>query len=931
MSTSYLIDKEQNALINKKGSDENKIKSNKEVEENVTHDNSQQNKKLFKKNKRSTTISTYSPAYISDPVYQWEVSSSDRIFYDKINDFIIHQNVSTKALLVTDIKKNKLNYNGVYVKFDKDICEDICFCQNGSFFLYYIINPNRIEISDILNNHNIYLNVDINKLNEYEILSVFWVYNGNIKKQEENMSSCDFVVVTNNSIEIFKISFDNLIITPLKKHFIKCKYCWYDEKSSYICLLSANKTNVILPYFLSNNNIIKLSKIELNILKNDNINKNDIEIITLYNETYCIHKDFKNGRISFRCLSSTIYFDYVLDLFYNGVIETFSIDNLFGVFNHTNEYVYLFDIKYNKKKNTLHSLDHNDNHTINISYLTTPKQFKTQINFNHMIFQPYNLLIDNHYGNVYKVKVDYDVLMLQICQHFSNLNTSVDVLLRRPNCKSRITEMFFLSLENDIQIEDYLSIVNIININYRKLIEECARLGNAATITSTDTTLNKTNKKIIQPLEYLLKNIGDKTLMTERDIVLDVFHPYMIKKYHLNKKETLFNFSLNFREIEKNKRDKKKGTHINNKNDGEEYMLKYKIKKKKNNDEQKNNIQLNDFNKKKENTKYHEQKNNIDLNYFNEKKENTKYDEQKNNIDLNYFNKNKENTKHDEQKNNIDLNYFNKKKENTKHDEHVDSLKKEQIIINGKNVVENIKMYDDKKDQAESNICDKSNINDNNNNNSNNNNNNVGDINTYVDTSQNNNDNEYLNFLKHSEFHNMPMLLIYVLEYMKSLLSLNIIPNRILQTFIFDLCIFFKQDNFLRQLLQFYIISDSIEVTKRLFHYWKLTKHSWAYQLCVDMSLRLKEYEMVIHLFLSSKNYLKIINFIRNYHLIDYPISVIFQAIENDFDSNDKYIIMNHILSSLKQWIIDSDREPDKYPLPNLQNCEKWVTLVEDI
>ncbi|ETW55948.1 hypothetical protein PFUGPA_01992 [Plasmodium falciparum Palo Alto/Uganda] len=856
MNSNYLIEKEQNALINKKGSDEIKIKSNSEVEEkendkkeeNVAHDKSQQNKKLLKKNKRSTTISTYSPAYISEPIYQWEVSSSDKIFYDKINDLIIHQNVSTKALLVTDIKKNKLNYNGVYVKFDKDICEHICFCQNGSFFLYYIVNPNRIEISDILNNHNIYLNVDINKLNEYEILSVFWIYNETIRKQDENMSFCDFVVVTNNSVEIFKISFDNLIITPIKKHFIKSKHCWYDEKSSYICLLSANKSNVILPYLLSNNNVIKLSKIELNILKNDNINKNDIEIITLYNETYCIHKDFKNGRISFRCLSSTIYFDYVLDLFYNGVIETFSLDNLFGVFNHTNQYVYLFDIKYNKKKTTIHSFDDNNNHTINISYLTTPKQFKTQINFNHMAFEPYNLLIDNHYGNVYKVKVDYDVLMLQICQHFSNLNTSVDVLLRRPNCKSRITEMFFLSLENDIQIEDYLSIINIINKNYRKLIEECARRGNAATITSNDSILNKTNKKIIQPLEYLLKNIGDKTLMTERDIVLDVFHPYMIKKYHLNKKETLFNFSLNFREIEKNKRDKKKGTHINNKNDAEEYMLKYKIKKKKKNFEENNNTELNDSNIKKENNKLVE---------------------------------------------------------------HDNSLKQEQIIINDKNVIENTKIYDNqKKDQVESNICNK---------------------NISVDTSQYNNDNEYVNFLKHSEFHNMPMLLIYVLEYMKSLLSLNIIPNRILQTFIFDLCIFFKQDNFLRQLLQFYIISDSIEVTKRLFHYWKLTKHSWAYQFCVDMSLRLKEYEMVIHLFLSSKNYLKIINFIRNYHLIDYPISVIFQAIENDFDSNDKYIIMNHILLSLKQWIIDSDRQPDKYPLPNLQNCEKWVTLVEDI
>ncbi|CRH02686.1 conserved Plasmodium protein, unknown function [Plasmodium relictum] len=822
------LNKNENSLINETSLEKDKIinnetKENKKNEgngesdeEKLSNELCEQNKKILRKTKKNTAISTYSPAYISEPIYQWEVSSHDRIFYDKINDFIIHQNVSTKALLVTDIKKNEENYNGVYVKFDKELCENICFCTNGSFFLYYCINPNKIEISDILNNHNIYLNVEINKLNEYEILSAFWLKNSNLKNKNENISSSDFVIVTDNSIEIFKISFDNLIITPLKKHFIKSQYCWYDENSSYIALLS-NKSHVIFPYLLSNNNTIKLPKIELNILKNDNINKNDIEIITLYNETYCIHKDHKNGRISLRCLSSTLYFDYVLDLFYNGTIYTFSIDNLLVVFNNSNEKVYLFDIMYKKNKGNINSLSDQNNHTVNISYLTSPKSFKTQINFNHINFKSFNVLIDNHYGNVHKIKIDYDLLMLQICQHFSNLNTSVDVLLRRPNCKNRITEMFFLALENDIKIGDFLSIVNIINVTYRKIIERCAQ-KNSSSVT-------KTNKKIIQSLDHLLKNLGDKTLITERDIVADAFHPYMIKKYNLDKKETLFNFSLNFREIEKNKKNRSKAIREKN-NSGEKYMLKYKIKKK--------NFEIS--------------------------KNNRNFDESRINKNL---------------------------------DENSNELKRE-----------------DATNQED-------------------NNNNVAKTNMKYEL-ENNTNNDYKLNLDYSNFQNIPMFLIYVLEYMKSLLYLNILPNRILQTFIFDLCIFFKQDNCLRQLLQFYVISDSIEVTKRLFHYWKLTEHKWAYQFCLDMSLRLKEYEMVIHLFLSSKKYLNIISFIRNYNLFDYPISVIFQAIENDFDSPDKYIILNHVILSLSNWINDSEKDPVKFPLPNLQNCEKWIKLVED-
>ncbi|SBS88600.1 conserved Plasmodium protein, unknown function, partial [Plasmodium ovale curtisi] len=852
------------------------------------------------------------------------VSSNDRIFYDKMNDFIIHQNVKTKALLVTDIKKNKENYKGVYVKFDKEMCENICFSMNRSFFLYYCINPNKIEISDILNNHNVYLNIDINKINEYDILSVFWLKSINTRDVNKDITSSYFVIVTNNTIEIFTISFDNLIITPLKKHYIKSKYCWYNENSSYIILLSSIKNHIIYPYLLNCNNIIKLPKIELNIMKTDNIDKNDIEIVTLYDDTYCIHKDFKNGRISFRCLSSTVYFDYVLDLFYNGIMDIFSVDNLFGVFNYTNEKIYLFDIKYRKKKknsinllndhlidrlidhlndndndsdsdndndndnnnNNYYNNDNNNNNnnnndinTIHISYLTSPKCFKMQIDFNHISFKSFNVLIDDHHGNVYKVMVDYDLLMLQICQYFSSLvssyekarehsdeyllhsivfvffikgaisSPSVDVLLRRPNCKNRITEMFFLAMENNIQIEDFRNIVNIINVNYRKLIEQCARKGSSTTIT-------KTNKKIIQPLDSLLKNLTDKTLITERDIVTDAFHPFMIKKYNLNKKETLFNFSLNFREIEKNKKEKKKFA-LGKNNYGEKYMLKYKIKKKTNphNDD---NLDLFDDDRVMEK-----------LERTSEQVQGEKCTTRERDLgkDQNRDHPCSANESSGEKKCN-------------------DYCRKENSDYCGKENSDSSRV---------NNPCNQS---------------------IQLDGSIND---EYKVVLSYSELQTIPIFLIYVLEYMKSLLYLNIIPNRILQTFLFDLCIFFKQDNCLRQLLQFYVISDSIEVSKRLFHYWKLTEHEWAYQFCLDMSLRLNEYEMVVHLFLSAKKFVKIIHFIRTYNLIDYPISVILQAIENDFDSPDKYIIFNHVLLSLNKWITDSNRDPEKFPLPNLQ------------
>ncbi|EUD69116.1 hypothetical protein C922_00808 [Plasmodium inui San Antonio 1] len=787
-------------------------------DELVTQDSNELSRRNTRKTKRNGTISAYSPAHISEPVYQWEVSSNDRIFYDKMNDLIIHQNVAAKALLVTDIKKVKENYQAVYVKFDSDMCENITFAPNTTFFLYHSSNPNRIQISDILNNHNIYLNVCINKLSECKILATFWLPGrGKVAGESDtggssaasaisavsalsavsaisavsvaspvsvtsaaSSPSADFAVVTNHAVEIFHLSFDNLTITPLKKHLMKSEHCWYDESSSYIALLSStHKTHVIFPYLLNNSNAIKLQKIELNIPKTDPISKNDIEILTLYDESYCIHKDYKNGRISFRCLSSSLCFDYVLDLFCNGVLDIFSVDNIFGVFNYSNEKVYLFDIKYQKRKKSslISSLseDMTTSHTINIAYLTSPKHFRTQLVLSHISFHPFNVLMDNQYGNVYKIRVDYDLLMLQICQHFANLNTSVDVLLRRPNCKRRITEMFFMSLENDIQMEDFLIIVNIINFNYRKLIEQSAKKR------SPPHSVRRANQKIIQPVDDILKNLGSKTLITERDIVTDVFHAFIIKKYGLDKKETLFNFSLNFRQMEKAKRQRRRG--LGGRSDhNDKYMLKYRIRR------------------------------------------------------------------------------------NTPAE--VEAVPTPAEVEAGATSA-SIEARATPAAIEESALA----------------------------------ADEYRLTLSYSELHSLPMFLLYVLEYMKSLLSLNIIPNRILQTFLFDICIFYQQDNCLRQLLQFYVIADSIEVTKRLFHYWKLTQHTWAYQLCLDMSLRLGEYEMVLHLFLSANRYIRIIDFIRSHNLLDYPISVIFQAIENDFDSPDKYIIFNHVLRSLSRWI----------------------------
>eukprot|EP00392_Amoebophrya_sp_AT5.2_P011506 g11585.t1 len=61
-----------------------------------------------------------------------------------------------------------------------------------------------------------------------------------------------------------------------------------------------------------------------------------------------------------------------------------------------------------------------------------------------------------------------------------------------------------------------------------------------------------------------------------------------------------------------------------------------------------------------------------------------------------------------------------------------------------------------------------------------------------------------------------PYLLQVVLAYLNSLLNLQILPHRILQCLLFDLCVYFEQFHLLQQLLHYHVLLDNPDLCRRL-------------------------------------------------------------------------------------------------------------------
>eukprot|EP00913_Durusdinium_trenchii_P000874 g813.t1 len=142
-----------------------------------------------------------------------------------------------------------------------------------------------------------------------------------------------------------------------------------------------------------------------------------------------------------------------------------------------------------------------------------------------------------------------------------------------------------------------------------------------------------------------------------------------------------------------------------------------------------------------------------------------------------------------------------------------------------------------------------------------------------------------------------PYILSVVIAYLRSLLGLQILPHKILQCFVFDLCVYYRQEHLLQQLLHYHVLLDSPELAVRLK---QLARG--------DMALRVREFSVVAEMLLFSGQYLDIVPFLVNQKDVDFKVKTLLEDLEKDQKANSEDPeLMQHVLTEIRLWKQEAD------------------------
>eukprot|EP00916_Digyalum_oweni_P000053 GHVL01000069.1.p1 GENE.GHVL01000069.1~~GHVL01000069.1.p1 ORF type:complete len:724 (-),score=81.03 GHVL01000069.1:652-2823(-) len=152
---------------------------------------------------------------------------------------------------------------------------------------------------------------------------------------------------------------------------------------------------------------------------------------------------------------------------------------------------------------------------------------------------------------------------------------------------------------------------------------------------------------------------------------------------------------------------------------------------------------------------------------------------------------------------------------------------------------------------------------------------------------------------------NPPYLLCSCLAYLTSLLAVQIVPNKILQCFVFDMCVYYNQFGVLFQILQYHVFPDSLDISLRLLSLWRCKKLNSLYQVCADTAVRLQEWGILVCLLCDKKKYLKVIPMLRRGG-VPYPLKDLLHRLTEDMEAQkEDPDLLPHVMASIKrsQWL----------------------------
>lgn len=171
-----------------------------------------------------------------------------------------------------------------------------------------------------------------------------------------------------------------------------------------------------------------------------------------------------------------------------------------------------------------------------------------------------------------------------------------------------------------------------------------------------------------------------------------------------------------------------------------------------------------------------------------------------------------------------------------------------------------------------------------------------------------------------------PYIVSAAVSYLRSLLSMQILPHKILQCFVFDVCMHFEQEHTLQQLLHYHVLLDSTDLVLRLKEVAVSRERNWATQACLDMALRLQEHGVVADMLLHIRQYLDVVPFLINQQLGSFPVRRLLEQVEADGDARaEDPELLDHVAHEVHLWHEEALASGGRLVVPDLSDCSRWL------
>lgn len=463
-----------------------------------------------------------SPLVLSEPVYRWEPGVTGQyVTYDEIHNRVIHirpDGFSTVDIVAT--AGSGQTPDGISVALEQHGLRLVRFSPDGLHFVF-LCETRQIGCLPTLQpgSQPIQICSKWSSKIELEVLGFFWLP---AKASQQSEGSNDLAVATNQGVEVFRVFFEQKSVKSLKTYQCNVRLCWLDPISATLVVSTGPRS--LQPFDLLAKNS-KLPRFDLELSRGQSLEANDVGVMTLYGSAFCIHLDGSTGRVSLRNISNplegTPEHDIVIDVADDdvgmGQLRLSQVDNLLIVHCIEKEKSLVFDIRHKEGPIVARLCGPS------IIALSGPEEEVEDVSVGSWAGWDYlcrSIIIDSSCGIVCQLQVDIGMLLQEfLIRAPHDLATLMRLLLRRTNCREHVVQVLRKALVSKARSDELAKGFAVLNAAYRQAIEAMSERNAAA-------GLGRQSTVSLQELEAL---ISHQSIVSEKDMVVQVFHPQFLE------------------------------------------------------------------------------------------------------------------------------------------------------------------------------------------------------------------------------------------------------------------------------------------------------------------------------------------------------------------------------------------------------------------